>query len=163
MNGITVHEFDLLVPHSRNSGALFSVPPIVFEWLEQQSLAAAANGTSWLRLTQYAGRPAIQVTSYVGTIQAPSGFQIEVLPKIGRASGNAVQARQTLIEMLCCLQTFRHLQTEHAKLQARQMRLLELFIAEYLNAVSRIVKRGLRGGYAARQDNLTTLRGKLAD
>jgi 5-methylcytosine-specific restriction enzyme subunit McrC len=66
-----------------------------------------------------------------------------------------------LIEMLCCLQTFRHLQTEHAKLQARHMRLLELFIAEFLSAVSRIVKRGLRGGYAARQDNLATLRGKL--
>ena len=98
----------------------------------------------------------------VGVIRAPNGFQIEVLPKVGKAiGGGAVEARQLLIEMLCCLQGFRHIQTDSAKISAARMPLLEVFIAEFLRAVKQIVKRGLRSDYSSRQDNLFALRGKL--
>src|SRR5690606_30940402 len=68
---------------------------------------------------------------------------------------------QLLIEMLCCLQGFRHVQTDSAKLSAAHMPLLEVFIAEFLRTVGHIVKRGLRSSYSCRQDNLFALRGKL--
>jgi len=104
----------------------------------------------------------VQVTSFVGVIRTPDGYQIEVLPKVGKAiGGGAVAARQLLIEMLCCLEGFRHVQTESAKLMAARMPLLEIFIAEFLRAVEHIVKGGLRSDYIARQDNLFALRGKL--
>ena len=63
--------------------------------------------------------------------------------------------------MLRCLQGFRHVQTDSAKLSAVRMPLLEVFIAEFLRTVEHIVKRGLRSDYFSRQDNLFALRGKL--
>lgn len=63
--------------------------------------------------------------------------------------------------MLCCLQGFRHVQTDSAKISAARMPLLEVFIAEFLRTVDRIVKSGLRSDYSSQQDNLFALRGKL--
>ena len=64
---------------------LLSVPAEVFDWLEAQCLRTGATGdAAWLKLTQRRGRRAIQVTSYVGVIRAPNGYQIEVLPKVGK-------------------------------------------------------------------------------
>lgn len=166
MNRVTIFEFDALA----TAGVDFSgidgvhmVPANVFGWLEDQCLRAADQGeAAWLKWAQRRGRRVIQVTSFVGVIRAPNGFQIEVLPKVGKAvGGGAAEARQLLIEMLRCLQGFRHIQTDSAKLSAAQMPLLEIFISEFLLAVENIVKRGLRSNYRQRQDNLFALRGKL--
>lgn len=166
MYGLTIYEFDTLAA----LGADFSgidgvhrVPAKVFGWLEKQCLRAAdARDVAWLRWTQRRGRRVIQVTSFVGVIRAPDGFQIEVLPKVGKViDGGAVEARKLLIEMLCCLHGFRHVRTDSAKLAATRMPLLEIFISEFLRTVEQIVKRGLRSDYRQRQDNLFALRGKL--
>jgi len=166
VNGITIYEFDALIAAASDSGDaenLHRVPDRVYGWLEDQCLRSAEAGdAAWLRLTQRRGRRAVQVTSFVGVLRTPDGFQIEVLPKVGKAiGGGAKEARQLLIEMLCCLQGFRHVQTDSAKISAARMPLLEVFIAEYLRAVERIVKSGLRSDYSSRQDNLFALRGKL--
>lgn len=166
MNGLTIYEFDALAA----AGADFSgiegvhlVPASVFGWLEDQCLRVAdAGDATWLRWGQRRGRRIIQVTSFVGVIRAPDGYQIEVLPKVGKAiGGGAVEARQLLIEMLCCLQGFRHVLTNNAQLSAARMPLLEIFISEFLRTVEHIVKCGLRSDYRQRQDNLFSLRGKL--
>lgn len=166
MKGLTIYEFDALA----GAGADFSgsdgvhlVPASVFSWLEQQCLQASDAGVAtWLRWAQRRGRRVIQVTSYVGVIRAPDGYQIEVLPKVGKAiGGGAAEARQLLIEMLCCLRGFRHVRTNIAQLSAARMPLLEIFVSEFLRAVEHIVKRGLRSDYRERQDNLFALRGKL--
>ncbi len=166
MSGITIHEFDVLtegVSDQSSNKDTHAVPPQVFRWLEGQCLRASENGeVAWLKLTQRRGRRAVQVTSFVGVIRSPSGYQIEVLPKIGKAlTGGVTEARQLLIEMLCCLGGFRHVQTENAKLLAKRMPLLEVFIAEFLRTVENVVKRGLRADYVTRQDNLFIARGKL--
>lgn len=166
MAGITIHEFDVLVP--RVSGrpdddGWHVIPASVFAWLQAQCLQAAEQGeAAWCRLTQRRGRLAVQVTSFVGVIRAAEGFQIEVLPKVGKAIGcGEIEARQLLIEMLRCLGGFRHIQTDNAKLLATKMPLMEVFIAEFLRAVGHVVKRGMRCDYVDCQDNLFTLRGKL--
>ncbi len=166
MSGITIYEYDALVPAgaaSSDAVGLHGIPESVFAWLELQCLKSAEAGdAAWLQLTQKRGRRVVKVMNYVGVIRAPDGFQIEVLPKVGKAiGGGAVEARQLLIEMLCCLQGFRHIQTDSAKLAAARMPLLEIFIAEFLRAVEHIVKRGLRSDYTSRHDNLFALRGKL--
>lgn len=169
MNSITIYEFDALAPKVQgiqDADGLHAVPPRVFDWLELQALWTAepddAGNSAWLRLTQRRGRRAVQVTSYVGVIRAPDGFQIEVLPKVGKAIGGGdKEARQLLIEMLRCLGGFRHVQTDSAKLAATRMPLLEVFIGEFLRAVEHVVKRGLRSDYDPRQGNLFALRGKL--
>jgi 5-methylcytosine-specific restriction enzyme subunit McrC len=166
MNGITIYEFDALVAAGASTSdidGLHKVPANVFEWLEEQCLRAAdAGDAAWLRWAQRRGRRVIKVTSFVGVIRAPDGYQIEVLPKLGKAtSGGAIASRQLLIEMLSCLHGFRHVRTDSAKLAATRMPLLEIFISEFLRTVEHIVKRGLRSDYRQRQDNLIALRGKL--
>jgi 5-methylcytosine-specific restriction enzyme subunit McrC len=168
VSNLTVHEFDLLAAPSplvaqAHSAGVHNVPASVFHWLESQCLRNAESGESaWLRLTQRGGRRAVQVTSFVGVIRVPGGYQIEVLPKVGKnMSGGAAETRCLLIDMLCCLHGFRHVQTAHAKLIATQMPLLEVFIAEFLRSVERVVKRGIHGDYVVIEENLATLRGKL--
>lgn len=166
MNGITIYEFDALIAAESDVSSaegLHRIPDKVYGWLEDQCLRSAEAGeATWLRLSQRRGHRVVQVTSFVGVIRAPDGFQIEVLPKVGKAiGGGANEARQLLIEMLCCLQGFRHVQTDSAKISAARMPLLEVFIAEFLRTVESIVKRGLRSDYSSRQDNLFALRGKL--
>ena len=166
MSGISIYEFDALVagtPDPTGVDGLHGVPENVFWWLERQCLGASEKGDApWLRLTQRHSRRAVQVTSFVGVIRSPDGYQIEVLPKVGKAiGGGVVEARALLIAMLCCLQGFRHIQTDRAQLMARHMPLLEIFIFEFLRAVERVVKQGLRSEYSGRQSNLFALRGKL--
>lgn len=166
MAGITIYEFDALVamvPGAPDADGLRVVPLSVFSWLETQALRAAEAGESaWLRVTQRRGRRAVQVTSFVGVIRAPDGFQIEVLPKVGKSIvGGDADARKLLIQMLRCLGGFRHVQTDSAKLLATRMPLLEVFIGAFLRAVEHVVKRGLRSEYRFRQDNVFALRGKL--
>lgn len=161
----TIYEFDALAPSGVDfpyADNVHLIPNEVFKWLEDQCLSLTVKGdAAWLRLAQRCGRRVVQVTSYVGVIRAPNGYQIEVLPKVGKAIGGVDEARQLLIEMLCCLPGFRHVVTESAKLSAVRMPLLEIFITEFLRTVEHIVKRGLRSDYRQRQDNLFALRGKL--
>lgn len=166
MSGITIYEYDALIAATHTvvgAEGLHSIPENVYGWLEAQCLRAAEDGEAvWLRMAQRRGRRVVQVTSFVGVIRAPDGFQIEVLPKVGKVIGGGIaEARQLLIEMLRCLHGFRHIQTDSAKISAVGMPLLEVFIAEFLHAVESVIKRGLRSDYSTRQDNLFALRGKL--
>jgi 5-methylcytosine-specific restriction enzyme subunit McrC len=158
---LEVFEFDLLSDEDGGSARL--VPTSVFAWLlgECARQNEEEDGPKWLRLRLNRGRPAVQVTNYVGVIRSPQGFQIEVLPKVGRADESAGGARKILIQMLACLGEFRHLRTASAELAAEKMPLLEVFIAEFLEAVRRCVQRGIRSGYEPNRGNLYALRGKL--
>jgi 5-methylcytosine-specific restriction enzyme subunit McrC len=137
------------------------IPRETFEWLETRCFRDDSDAP-WLRPVRWRGRRAVQVTSFVGVIQPPKGSPIEVLPKVGKAiGGGAAEARKLLIEMLRCLPGFRHVKTDHANLLAAKMPMPEVFIAEFLLSVQAIVKRGLRGDYVLKEDNLFALRGKL--
>lgn len=159
MNSLTIFEFDKVVEAKAGAAGL-TVPRRVFTWLEAQCLRSVDTAPGWLKLTQLNGQRAIQLTSYVGVIRAPCGFQIEVLPKTGRHT-SPDEARALFIEMLKCLEGFRHIKTANADLIAERMPLLEVFIKQFLLAVGSLVKRGLRSDYVARQDNLFALRGRL--
>lgn len=162
MHGVTVFEFDSLIPGESHDDCK-GVPPEVFRWLETRCLQTSEEGgTPWLKFGLRHGRRAIQLTGHVGVIRFPGGFQIEVLPKIGRtAPDGGVKARRLLIEMLRCLEGFRHIQLDRALVAAADMPLLEVFIGEFLAAVERVVKRGVRSDYVSRTDDLFALRGKL--
>lgn len=163
---VTAHEFDTLV--SGREGAVVgagvrAVSHEAFQWLEAQCFRGDDGGQAvWVRPARWRGRRALQLTSFVGVVQAPDGTRIEVLPKVSKAIGGGdAEARSLLIGMLRCLPGFRHVRTHDADLLAIRMPLPEVFIAEFLYSVQAIVKRGLRGDYVQRQSNLHALRGKL--
>lgn len=159
MNCLTVFEFEKIA--LEKVGAIgHVVPERVFSWLESLCLKRKEGTPVWARLSQSQNQRAIQITNYVGVLRAPCGFQIEVLPKIGKESPPD-KVRALLIEMLKCLYGFRHIQTSNAALNAVRMPLLEVFIQQFLSAVGALVKRGLRSDYLSEHDNLFALRGKL--
>nr|WP_315445347.1 McrC family protein [uncultured Pseudomonas sp.] len=159
MTAIQIFEFDTLVAADEGANGK-SVPPKVFAWLEEQCLTPDESAPVWLKLTSRHGRRAIRFSNYVGVLRAPCGYQIEILPKIGRCM-SAAESRAKLIDMLKCLRGFRHIKTLNADLQIEHMPLLEVFLQQFLEAVRQVVKRGIRSDYSARQANLSSLRGKL--
>jgi 5-methylcytosine-specific restriction enzyme subunit McrC len=160
--GLTIYEFDAIVPERAGTGGN-TVPAVVYDWLDQECHRIVEGSQSrWLRPSRWKGQRAVQVTSFVGVIRAPNGYQIEVLPKIGRSANEPPErTRQRLIEMLRCLNGFRHIQTANAQLAAVRMPLLEVFVSEFLRSASGLVKRGLKSAYVAECGQLFALRGKL--
>ena len=164
MNTSTVYEYDVLVENTGQliSGSTKHIPKSLFNWLQAEAVRLSDSGEkAWLRLSQRHGRPAVRLMNYVGVIRSPDGFQLEVLPKIGKTAPQPEQTRALLIEMLRCLAGFRFIQTERATLATAKMPLLEVFISEFLSAMEHLVKRGVRSDYVQQHDNLQALRGKL--
>jgi len=159
MTSCTLFEFDSVVAAGLGATG-HTVPPQVFAWLESQCLAYDGGAPSWLKVSQRGKLKAIQFASHVGVVRAPCGFQIEILPKIGKKS-SADEARACLVEMLQCLAEFRHIKIADAHLATVRIPLLEVFIKQFLGEVNSVVKRGLRSDYIAQEGNLPTLRGKL--
>ncbi len=100
----------------------------------------------------------VQAKSYVGVIRLPSGYQIEILPKLQAADEDL---RGILIKMLSTLKDFSGKKFLDAELQTSRMPLYEIYIRIYLKMVLELVKRGLKSDYVLREENLKFLKGKL--
>lgn len=156
---ISVFEYDLLGSGKAASVGAKLVPQQVFDYLEALSLTSI-QGSQFLKLTSRSGFKLLQVQNYAGMLSTPHGFQLEILPKVGKNLTTA-SARETLFTMLSHLPGFRHIQTQQATLQAQRMPLLEIFISQFLLSVSQLLKQGLRSDYVSEQGNLPFMKGKL--
>lgn len=165
MEGLSIYEFDVLVAESAKvptQDGVHAVPDAIYQWLEEECQhLVEGEGATWLRWSRRGGARAVQVTSFAGVIQAP-GYHIEVLPKIGKAlDGGHGAARGLLLDMLVCLETFRHVKTHQARVLAARMPMLEVFIAEFLDSVRQLIRHGIRSDYREVEGNLYALRGRL--
>ncbi|CQJ56165.1 5-methylcytosine-specific restriction enzyme subunit McrC [Yersinia intermedia] len=156
---ISVFEYDLLGSGKAASIGAKPIPQQIFDYLEKVSLTST-QGSQFLKLTSRSGFKLLQVQNYAGMLSTPHGFQLEILPKVGK-NLTAVNARETLLTMLSHLPGFRHIQTQQATLQAQHMPLLEIFISQFLQSVSQLLKQGLRADYVSEQGNLPFMKGKL--
>ena len=100
----------------------------------------------------------VQAKNYVGVIRLPSGFQIEILPKLDAPNE---KLRGLVIEMLRTLKDFSYKKFLNAELDTARLDLYEIFIRIYLGMVNDLVKRGLKSSYVEREDNLKFFKGKL--
>jgi len=131
-----------------------------FSWLKQQYLSEQGNFRKLFKFCSIAGVEALQLRNYVGVIATPYGDHIEVLPKIAR-SDSAVRSRQALLNMLCHLHDFRHIESRDALVQAADRPLLEVFIGQFLQSVNTLIKRGLRSDYRRVEANQAFIKGRL--
>ncbi len=156
---ISIFEYDLLGSGKAASVGAKLVPQQVFDYLETLSLTSE-QGSQFLKLTSRSGFKLLQVQNYAGMLSTPHGLQLEILPKIGK-NLTLASARETFITMLSHLPRFRHIQTQQATLQAQRMPLLEIFISQFLQSVSQLLKQGLRSDYVSEKGNLAFMKGKL--
>ncbi|MGE6569802.1 McrC family protein [Shewanella vesiculosa] len=162
---VTVFEFDLLSA-SKKAEQVDSVQYIsdkAFDYLEKCCLSDEAE-SRFLKMKIVRGMKVLQVQNYVGVVLCPDGTQIEVLPKVAKVDdGENSQelSRLSLLNMLKSLKQFRHIQTEVASIKRQKMPLLEVFIAQFLDSVNFLVKKGIKSDYVREQDNSAYLKGKL--
>lgn len=100
----------------------------------------------------------VQAKNYVGVIRLPSGFQIEILPKLDAPED---KLRRLVVEMLRTLKDFSYKKFLDAELDTARLDLYEIFIRIYLGMVNDLVKCGLKSSYVEREDNLKFFKGKL--
>ena len=104
----------------------------------------------------------ITFNSYVGIIELPSGFQIEILPKVslGEDENNA-KTKRIFLKMLNCLKDFDGKVFSSAALNSDKMNLYEIFIRMYIQETWTLVKRGMKSDYISNEDNISVYKGKL--
>ena len=162
---ITLFEFGLLSSHvkAKNENRVEYIPEKAFEYLRKCCLCDESE-SRFLKLKIVHGMEVLQVQNYAGVILCPDGTQIEVLPKVVKNNDKANSdelARLSLLMMLKSLKQFRHIETEVASIKKQKMPLMEIFIAQFLNAVNRLVKKGIKSNYVSEQSNSSFLKGKL--
>lgn len=110
------------------------------------------------------GKRFIRVKNYVGVIETRSGLVIEILPKtyLGNKESDANESRAILLKLLKALKNspFISLGTAHLK-DTEEMPLLEVFIGSYLDELSLLISKGLKGGYVVHDGDVNFLKGKL--
>lgn len=74
----------------------------------------------------------VQAKNFVGVIHLPSGFQIEILPKLDAPEKNL---RELVVEMIRALKNFAGKKFLAADLDTAHLPLYEIFIRNYLEMV----------------------------
>lgn len=109
------------------------------------------------------GKEAIKVQNYVGVIELPDGFRIEILPKVelGQSDSGYDVTRKIFLKMLQCMDENQFKISEFANLNTSKMPLFEIFIQMFLNDVQKLTRVGLKSGYVHIEENSKTFKGKL--
>jgi 5-methylcytosine-specific restriction enzyme subunit McrC len=162
---ITVFEYGLLSENDKAEAdsRVQVISYAAFEYLKKCCLCDDSE-SRFLKYKIAHGIEVLQVQQYAGVIICPDGTQIEVLPKVVKHSDDRQSdtlARMSLLMMLKSLKQFRHIETETASIKKQKMPLMEIFIAQFLNSVNRLVKKGIKSDYVREQDNNAFLKGKL--
>ena len=161
----TVFEYGLLSSNEKAEcdRRVQTISESAFEYLKRCCLCDESE-SRFLKLKIAHGMEVLQVQNYAGVILCTDGTQIEVLPKVAkhREDDNGDElARLSLLMMLKSLKQFRHIETEAASIKKQKMPLLEIFIAQFLSSVNRLIKKGIKSDYVREQSNSAFLKGKL--
>ncbi len=110
------------------------------------------------------GHGYVKTKNYVGLIQTPSGYSIEILPKVyqGNQEGDEEYCRKVLyllLKNIPNLPGYKNLNLSN--IHTHQERLLEVFIRLFLDEVLKLIQKGIISRYIVQVNNLNYLKGKL--
>lgn len=138
------------------------LPKPAFRWLEQRCLRdKESDDQRLLSLRTIGGVKVLQVKNYVGVIALPQQQYVEVLPKIAQNQAQPDLARQQLLMMLRTLKSFRHVETNRASVMTSHMKLMDVFVQQFIHSLQVIVQQGLKRDYLRLNNNQAWLKGKL--
>ena len=104
----------------------------------------------------------VSVNNYVGVIQLPGGYQIEILPKVEiEEESRYIQTKRVFLKMLRSLREFQNKKFNMSDISVDRLPLFEIFIRMYLQDVRTLVKHGIKSGYLEINENINYLKGKL--
>jgi 5-methylcytosine-specific restriction enzyme subunit McrC len=159
MVSITIREFGRLTTESVETRVdQAQVSASAFDWLCRENSRLSRGGAS---LVQIDDRRWLRLDNYVGVIETPCGTRIEILPKHVDDVGDPGRARRLLRKMLCTCLNLTPREFGPASIEAFESPLTEWLARQFLLALDELVKRGVRYGYHAEQDEQRFLRGQL--
>lgn len=135
-----------------------TVSASAFDWLCRESSRLRKSGAA---LVQIDDRRWLRLDNYVGVIQTPCGTRIEILPKHVDGAQDASSSRRLLRRMLARCLDLTPRESTPTDILAFDAPLSEWVMRQFLQALDRLVKRGLRFDYHAVQDEQRFLRGRL--
>jgi len=142
-----------------DSSRNLAVPKKVFDDLKQFVLKNNEQ-TLFLKPSYKKGLgETLQAQNYVGVIQTKDGTTIEILPKIQNLDTDA--SKKILIKMLKTLKKSPFKNFNMAHLKSSKIPLFEIFIAMFLDELSKLLKKGLKYDYITKEENIKFLKGKL--
>jgi len=160
---ISIREYGCLGIHGAPDSLDYAVvDKHAWHWLKNICLTRCNEQSEFLRLVSKNGHECIQVRNYVGTLETPSGTQIEILPKIAQSDQQSIaRTRFLLRKMLSRVNRISWAESEEAHLRTTDRPIIEVLIYKFLNEVSAIVRRGIRSNYDRVQESARFLRGRL--
>lgn len=128
-----------------------------FDWLCELAEGFRSSGANLLQLNN---RRWLKLDSHVGVLESPCGQVIEILPKHHDGEDGA-GARHLLRKFIAAALNLSRRETAEAGLQLYQAPLSEWVIRQFLLALDRLVKRGLRFDYVRLEEEQHFLRGQM--
>jgi len=129
-----------------------------FDWLCQLQAGFSKQGA---RLVEVEDRRWLRLDSYVGIIHTPCGTDIEILPKHVAEDDSPENSRALLCKLIASALNLPYRETGTADLQLFRFPLTEWIMRQFLNALDRLLKRGLRFDYQQVEEEQPYLRGQL--
>ena len=160
MDAVVVREHALIGtgPLSNPSLDSATIPEAAFDWLCSESARLLKSGAP---LVQLDDRRWLRLDNYVGVIETPSGVRIEILPKSHEHDSNVAASRRLLRTMLSRCLDLPARESRPASIDTFDAPTTEWVIAGFLDALDRLVKRGVRFDYQRVREERKFLRGRL--
>jgi len=159
---VTVREFALLLNEGTESSIdRFSISASAFDWLLVNGLSSCDSNRELVRVKRQGNTVALQVVNFVGVLETPCGTRIEILPKISNEQVSIKRAQKTLLKMLAVVEKLNLVEFHNASLQTVNQPLFEILITQFLQATSKLIKRGLRNEYQRVEREQPYLKGQL--
>lgn len=135
-----------------------SIPSSAFDWLCERF---AVNRSGGAPLVQVEGARALRLDNYVGVVETPCGTRIEILPKHVGGEPSLGRLRALLVRMITQALDLPVREMGPTGLQLFDHPASEWLISRFLQALDRLVKRGLRFEYERIEEESRFLRGQL--
>ncbi len=162
MSNITIREYAYLRvsqnPPQQNQKMDFAeISQSGFDYLFQLNQELLRNGQRILKLGRTASE--IQVQNFVGVIETPCG--IEILPKHADSVEDNGNARAILIKILKQVLQLPQRDTGLASIEKFKVPLTDWFYAQFLDALQKLYRTGIRFDYQRVEAEENFLRGQL--
>lgn len=162
VNDVIVREYALLTNGGGDCSIdCHSIPQSAFEWFLVNGVSNNEKQRELIKVKRHGKAIALQVVNFVGVLETPCKTRIEILPKISTQDCSPDNSRKVLMKMLASVEKLKLQEFQQSHLEVLKQPLYELLISHFLNAVSKLVKQGIRNEYQRVERESTYLKGQL--
>ena len=157
---VTVREYSRLTTELGAEDSLESacISPSAFNWL---CGLRGKWGKDERAFAHLAGHKTLHLDNYVGVLESPCGTRIEILPKTHNCGQSVEEGRKLLLRMLRAVLRLPSREADEAHIETLNKPLTKWAMHKFLQALSRLLKQGMRSAYHCVNEERTFLRGQI--